>query len=144
MGNSLIDKETFEVYYYEKDFPNVFLVDQPLAYPISLLNKKGYKTLYSCSGHYYFVHETFHQEMYILFDKVYQFDTLPDGFIKEITTSPEGIERTRIFYEINNYKTVGNEEVVKERWDFDPEIEVLSQRLMKWVENLPDYKERND
>ena len=50
--NSIIDKETFEVCTHAEDHPNVFICDKPIAPVISILNKKGYKTFASCSGHY--------------------------------------------------------------------------------------------
>ncbi|MBQ9072768.1 MAG: hypothetical protein IJY25_06390 [Bacilli bacterium] len=43
--NKYIDKNTFEI------VDNVFEVDEDIAETISILNKKGYYTLYSCSGH---------------------------------------------------------------------------------------------
>lgn len=50
-NNSIIDRKTFEVYKHSEDYPNAFIVDKPLAEVISILNKKGYKTLASCAGH---------------------------------------------------------------------------------------------
>ena len=50
--NSIIDKATFEVCTHAEDHPNVFVCDKQIAPVISLLNKKGYKTFASCSGHY--------------------------------------------------------------------------------------------
>lgn len=50
--NSIIDKTTFEVCTHAEDHPDVFVCDKPIAPAISLLNKKGYKTFASCSGHY--------------------------------------------------------------------------------------------
>ena len=51
-NNSIIDKKTFEVCTHAEDHPNVFVCDKPIAPVISILNKKGYKTFASCSGHY--------------------------------------------------------------------------------------------
>ncbi len=51
-SNSIIDKTTFEVCTHAEDHPNVFVCDKPIAPVIALLNKKGYKTFASCSGHY--------------------------------------------------------------------------------------------
>lgn len=51
-SNSIIDKKTFEVCTHAEDHPNVFVCDKPIAPVIALLNKKGYKTVASCSGHY--------------------------------------------------------------------------------------------
>jgi len=50
--NSIIDKNTFEVCTHAEDHPDVFVCDRPIAPVISILNKKGYKTFASCSGHY--------------------------------------------------------------------------------------------
>lgn len=51
-SNSIIDKKTFEVCTYAEDHPDVFVCDKAIAPVISILNKKGYKTFASCSGHY--------------------------------------------------------------------------------------------
>ena len=51
-SSSIIDKETFEVCTHAEDHPQVFICDKPIAPVIALLNKKGYKTFASCSGHY--------------------------------------------------------------------------------------------
>ena len=51
-NNSIIDKKTFEVCTHAEDHPQVFICDKPIAPVIALLNKKGYKTFASCSGHY--------------------------------------------------------------------------------------------
>lgn len=50
--NSIIDKITFEVCTDAEDHQKVFICDKPIAPVVSILNKKGYKTLASCSGHY--------------------------------------------------------------------------------------------
>lgn len=50
--NSIIDKTTFEVCTHAEDYPNVFICDKSIAPVISILNKKGYETFASCSGHY--------------------------------------------------------------------------------------------
>ena len=50
--NSIIDKTTFEVCTHAEDHPKVFVCDKPIAPVIAILNKKGYKTFASCSGHY--------------------------------------------------------------------------------------------
>ena len=49
--NSIIDKETFEVYTYAEDHPKVFVCDKMIAPAVALLNKKGYKT-FSIEGGY--------------------------------------------------------------------------------------------
>ena len=50
--NSIIDKETFEICTHAEDHPKVFVCDKQIAPVIAILNKKGYKTFASCSGHY--------------------------------------------------------------------------------------------
>lgn len=49
---SIIDKKTFDVCTHAEDHSDVFICDKPIALVISILNKKNYKTLASCSGHY--------------------------------------------------------------------------------------------
>ena len=51
-NHSIIDKKTFDVCKHEEDHPNVFICDKPIATSVAELNKKGYKTIASCSGHY--------------------------------------------------------------------------------------------
>ena len=51
-GNSIIDRDTFDVCMHAEDHPGVFICDKSIAPVIALLNKKGYKTFSSCSGHY--------------------------------------------------------------------------------------------
>lgn len=49
---SIIDKNTYEVFKHEEDCPYAFICDKALAPTVALLNKKGYETFASCSGHY--------------------------------------------------------------------------------------------
>ena len=50
--HSIIDRQTFDVYLHAEDYPKAFICDKLLSKVIALLNKKGYKTFASCSGHY--------------------------------------------------------------------------------------------
>lgn len=50
--NSIIDRTTFEVCTHAEDHPNVFVCDKPIAPAVAILNKRGYRTFASCSGHY--------------------------------------------------------------------------------------------
>ena len=50
--NSLIDKNTYDVYKHAEDCPLMFICDKNIASSVALLNKKGYKTYASCGGHY--------------------------------------------------------------------------------------------
>ena len=49
MNNKYISTDNFEVI----ENPNFFEVDEGIAEAVSILNKKGYRTLYSCAGHNY-------------------------------------------------------------------------------------------
>ena len=42
-----IDAKTFDIV----ENPSVFEVDNKIAEAISILNKKGYRTIFSCQGH---------------------------------------------------------------------------------------------
>lgn len=50
--NSIIDRKSFNVCTHAEDHPEVFICDKAIAPVVALLNKKGYKTFSSCSGHY--------------------------------------------------------------------------------------------
>ena len=50
--NSLINKKTYEICKHAEDNNDYFICDKVIAPAISLLNKKGYTTYASCSGHY--------------------------------------------------------------------------------------------
>lgn len=50
--NSIIDRNTFEVYTHAEDCPFAFVCDKRIAPAIAILNKKGYVTFASCGGHY--------------------------------------------------------------------------------------------
>lgn len=142
--NSIIDRNTFTVYEHAEDYPEAFICDKPIAKAVALLNKKGYKTVASCSGHYYVNYSTDKAHTYILFDKVYEFKNLPDGFNEEVSKNTLGIDRTSIDYEFSRYKKENNTSVLKSEYEFITEVENISQKLTNWVENLPEYRERND
>ena len=141
---SIIDRNTFEVYANAEDYPNAFICDKPLAPTISLLNRKGYKTIASCSGHYYVNYQTDKAHTYILFDKVYEFKSLPEKFTKEVSSDNDDHKRISIDYVYDRYKLENNESVLKKEYELITEIENICQKLYEWVESLPDNKERND
>ena len=72
--NSIIDRETFEVYEHAEDYPKAFICDKRISKSVALLNKKGYETYASCSGHYFVNYETSNAHTYILFSKRYEFN----------------------------------------------------------------------
>ena len=71
--------------------------------------------------------------IYILFDKKYSFDTLPDGF-KYIDGDRTCIDCCINYYDLNNKKRI--------RSEVEHEIDAKSKILKDWVDSLPIYKER--
>ena len=171
--NSIIDKESFEVYLHAEDYPKAIICDKSLSKVIALLNKKGYKTFASCSGHYeisfyeYFdidIKELSEYEndphviiknirdnkfdcweekektfTYILFDKIYDFEDLPDGFEYKISQNPiTAIDRSCIGKYINYYHSDNNR---KTRKEIEQEIDENCETLLKWAEKLPERKD---
>ena len=151
MNHKYIDNNTYEI------IDNIFEVDEDIAEAISLLNKKGYKTMYCCSGHVkdpriyekwklkkdeiintpdtHIIYEdndfkevlrpwTF-TSTYIMFDKDYEFKTLPKGFYLD---SDNVIDRITEFY-IDNIKKDSN--IIQK------EINEANNDLLEWVKSLP-------
>lgn len=168
--NSIIDRKTYEVTVHAEDNPYVFVCDKSIAPVIAELNKKGYETLASCSGHYKIeFYEWFDEDIknlnkykndkriiikkvnengfdywaevdttvtYILFNKQYDFDVLPNGFSSYIFDS----NRTCIENQIDYYYKNG---VKKKRKIVEKEIDENCKKLKEWVDKLPKI-ERND
>ncbi len=160
--NSIIDKESFEVCTNAEDHPKVFVCDKLIAPAVALLNKKGYKTFASCSGHYkiefyeYLNEDIKNLEEYQKYDDVIIKKVRDDSFdywlevsktenyilfAKEykFDTLPEGFKveyapRTHIWSEISFYDE--NDEHRK-RSDIQNEIEDKCNRLKEWAECLP-------
>lgn len=166
--NSIVDKDTFEVCTHSEDHPDVFICDKQIANAVATLNKKGYKTFASCSGHYkvefyeYFNEDLSHLEklkkdshiiiknikddgfdfwsevtktgIYILFDKEYDFNDLPEDFVLEIFSGKTRIEHQIYYYDKDNKK--------RNRQDVEYEIKKYCEILEKWANDLPIRKER--
>ena len=160
--NSIIDKESFEVCTNAEDHPKVFVCDKLIAPAVALLNKKGYKTFASCSGHYkiefyeYLNEDIKNLEEYQKYDDVIikkvrdnSFDywlevSKTENYILfakdyKFDTLPEGFKveydpRTHICSEISFYDE--NDEHRK-RSDIQNEIEDKCNRLKEWAECLP-------
>ena len=130
--NSIIDKNTFEIYEHDEDYPNIFICDKRIASSIALLNKKGYKTLASCSGHYRLEwNDQKDTSTYILFDKIYEFKYIPNSFIKEDRDNKTVIESLTNL--IENGK-------LRDRFEFERELDIKLKELNDWVNNLPSIK----
>lgn len=135
--NSIIDRETFEVFEHAEDYPKAFICDKRIAPSVALLNKKGYKTLASCSAHYRLEwNEQDRTTTYIAFDKDYKFDTLPEGFEKNISSDGKVC--------IDRFIMLCENGKLRDRFEFERELDNTCQKLYEWVENLPVNKERND
>lgn len=160
--NSIIDRNNFEVCKDAEDHKDVFICDKAIANVIAILNKKGYKTIASCSGHYKIEYYEYLKEdisnleeyknnnriiikevrendfdywkeidktlMYILFDKIYEFNNLPEGF-----TIDNSRDKTCIEYVINFYDENNKHRTIK---DVTREIENKSKELEEWVKLL--------
>ena len=159
--NSIIDKESFEVCTHAEDHPKVFVCDKLIAPAVALLNKKGYKTFASCSGHYKI---EFYEYLNEYIKKLEEYQKYDDVIIKKVRdnsfdywlevsktenyilfakeykfdTLPEGFKveydpRTHIWSEISFYDE--NDEHRK-RSDIQNEIEDKCNRLKEWAECL--------
>ena len=67
-------------------------IDELMIKPIVKLNKKGYRTLYCCSGHE--MREKEDREGYIMFDDGYKFPSLPEGWREDgscIRSTPDDL-----------------------------------------------------
>lgn len=156
-----VNTETFEV------SPNVsgfIFVDKDIANSVARLNELGYKTLYSCSGHYkiefeevkdceiQYLKETKNDprciikevnektfdywteilgtSVYILFDGIYDFPTLPDGF---------DFNENLLSHQIDFYDVCLKR---KTREQIEEEIQKYNKILEQWTMSLSKSKER--
>ena len=160
--NSIIDRNTFKVCTHAEDHKDVFICDKEIANVVAALNKKGYKTIASCSGHYKIEYYEYLKKdiskleeyqnsdriiikdirdndfdyweevdktlMYILFDKEYKFNNLPESFIVDNSNGKTCIEHIINFYDDNNKHR--NIKAVTE------EIENKIKELEEWVNRL--------
>ena len=113
-------------------------VDELIAIPVQLLNRKGYKTACCCAGHSpghlfpipevkndaitvtEYAWDPYNSATYITFDKEYNFPFLPEGFIRQTN---------KIFKEYN--KTENAE------WQTLLAIMESAKTLHDWAEALP-------
>lgn len=165
---SIIDRNNYEVYKHEEDCPLGFICDKLIAPVVAELNKKGYETFASCSGHYKNeFYEWFNEDIseleeckkddkviikevrddsfdywtivdktitYILFNKHYSFDNLPESFDYYVSDDDD---RTCIRAIISYYDEHNNR---KKRNVVEQEIENNCNKLNEWVKQLPNMK----
>lgn len=160
--NSIIDKESFEVWVHAENHPKVFVCDKLIAPVVAQLNKKGYKTIASCSGHYkiefyeYFDEpidnlKNFERNKRVIIKKINN-DTF--DYWKEVDSTSiyilfankydfhcipsdfvlENDERTYIGCNISFYDENGSHRKMK---DVMNEIEDKCNSLYEWVNTLP-------
>ena len=163
--NSIINKNTYEICKHAEDHENIIICDKEIADSIALLNKKGYLTHASCSGHYKI-------EFYEWFDEdikyLEEYKNNPRIIIKKIKEKsfdywsevdktqtyilfkkqynfenlPEGFQketsedRTSISSIIKFYDDNGK----KKRDIVENEIKENCKKLKKWVEKLPEER----
>ncbi len=154
MNHKYIDTKTFDI------IDNVFEVDENIAESISLLNKKGYYTRYSCSGH---VKDPRMYEMYRV-KKSDEFDDKNLGFIvKDNKDDYEILMPNRYtsiyvmfdkkyefknlpigFYTLNDEVTTIYKDIMyyennikKKSNDIQNEIDKSNLELLEWVKTLP-------
>ena len=161
--NSIIDRNTFEVTLHAEDHKDVFICDKEIANALALLNKKGYKTIASCSGHYKI---EFYEYLKEDISKLEEYKNNNRMIIKEIREKdfdywqevdktimyilfdkkynfnnlPKGFEldntreKTCVEYIINFYDENNKHRTIK---DVTREIESKSKELEEWVKLLP-------
>ena len=168
--NSIIDRKNFKVYKHSEDYPNAFICDKLIAPCVSILNKKGYKTKASCSGHYKleyyeyfdcdlkFLDEYSKDERIIIkrikdngFDYIEEVDCthiyiLFDG-IYHFDKLPDNFKcedfesRSCVDCKVDYYDKFNNKRM---RSKVEKELEEKCEVLRNWASNLPELKERND
>lgn len=96
---------------------HLVMIDIGIQHVIRVLNKKGYKTIGCCEGHYGLMSPSIH----IIFNRNYNYK-LPEGF--KMVKNGTGIE--------HDY----NRKISEEDWKIEKKkyLEILT----KWAEGLPD------
>ena len=165
--NSIIEKDTYKVYKHAEDCPYAFICDKQIADSVALLNKKGYLTFASCSGHYkiefyeWFCDDLSKLEDYKNDSKIIIKEIKNNGFYywdeidftemyvlfnkrykfrnlpKDFDIDYNSDNKTSIYHRINYYKNNKR----KSRKEVETEIEKYSKMLFNWVNSL---EERND
>lgn len=122
----------------------LFEVDELFAPIISLLNKKGYKTLFCCSGHiksesdvlycekYTKYHKSISIESYIMFEQGIVLPNLPDGYAMDKNDGGKHDNTIRKSFNNKKHPKTLLREIIEN---------TLS--VLDWVEKLPEYKKEN-
>ena len=140
---ALINLETYGIcnFLATDDKPDSFIeVDELIAPVISILNKKGYKTVYSCSGHPYM--STIHDDciaidQYILFDDNIVLPSCPKNYKLEISNylSDTQLRFCIRYNEFDNSDT----DYYRRYTKIIKQLKVL----LEWAEGLPPYNKED-
>jgi len=105
-------------------------VDYDIQPAITLLNQKGYRTRYCCSGH---CDDTF-SNAYIAFDKPYQFKEMPEGWTYD-SFRYKGIKKEyrHVIRPLNLTKRELNKMDELELYDY---LEKVNRNLLTWAKGL--------
>ncbi len=105
---------------------NIIELDELIAPTIIMLNQKGYKTKYCCSGHYYNSSTT-----YINFDSnIERFSEIPSGFEYD----QDVVNSKQVFKAGNTIRKHYNQNKYIEKYN---EVIKSNKELLKWAINLP-------
>lgn len=124
-------------------------IDDDIKNIIDILNEKGYKTIYSCSGHpsarskddIYrdgIKNDKLYSTARVVFDKVYAFPNIPEGWKKKVMGDKDGkVERVGIYVKPPTFNII-NGLPTKQfyRWK-----QKYMYHLEKWAKDLPKENE---
>ncbi len=143
---------------------NVFEVDDDIYPILKILWDKGYKTRFSCAGHNMIpgadivieeeeliYGDSLRSQIYILFDDIYTFNEVPEGFnifndemLKRIGSEYEMVSNTIVECVIDYTDQLID---TKNAYLLCPfmELDLVKQRenLLNWAKRLPSLKENN-
>ena len=145
-------RKTFEIYleaYSVTDAEDYFFVDDLMALPIQVLNRKGYTTDYCCSGHpfsrliedeivpdsdpieYKRIESNMNFDSYIMFNEgVVKLPSLPAGFNKSLSITDKLVIRKQY----TGYDSV-------DVYGYMPVIVETMKQLYEWTLSLPEYND---
>ena len=132
--------ETFDMYLSDQcTIPNGYmLIDDLIAPTIQVLNRKGYITEWSCSGHSLeesfiidgefgkYIKATSPPNSYISFKEDISLPTLPCGFVKDSVSNKLTIRKWS--YDGDNF------------FEISRNILETMEQIYKWALDLPDFK----
>lgn len=143
-------QKTFEIYFEVEDAvtpDDYFFVDDLIALPIQVLNRKGYTTVFCCAGHpfarsfqdevvlysdpieYRREYYEMNYESYIMFhESVISLPEMPRGFYQQVNAVNDCLE-IRKHYDYDGMDVYGMMHVV---------VESMKQ-LYEWTLNIPEY-----